>query len=249
MFELSFAFLVAAFFAGVFMFFAPCTFPLVPAFLAFISGVDDSSTSLNKTNGLVRNAIAFCFGFSLVFISVGILAGLAGELIGSMQGWLIKIGGLIVIFFGLVMMNIINLNKFFSSKSLVIPKIFTPGNVSSSALVGASFAFGWTPCVGPILASILLLATTQGEILTGGVLLTIFSLGLSIPFVLTALFYDRVKGKFSKWSKFSVWLMRIGGFFTVIFGLLLFFESFGLMVGFGTTVFMFLGLDFIFDLL
>ena len=247
MLELSLAFIIAAFFAGVLMFFAPCTFPLVPAFLAFISGIDGKEEGEKNQRGLVKNAIAFCLGFSLIFISFGILAGFAGELLGSLQGWLVKIGGIIVIFFGLVMMNVIKLNKFFSNKSLSIPKIFTPGNVSSSALVGASFAFGWTPCVGPILASILLLVSTQGELFTGGLLLGIFSLGLSVPFILTAIFYDRVKNKFTKWSHFSVIIMRIGGFLTVIFGLLLFFEAFGLMVQLGTEVFMFLGLDFIFD--
>ncbi len=247
MLEITLTFTIASFVAGVLMFFAPCTFPLVPAFLAFISGIDQNKKSGHKTRVLVKNAMAFCLGFSVVFIGFGILAGLAGSLLGSLEGWLLKIGGLIVIFFGLVMMNVIKLNSLFSGKTFALPKVFIPGNPVSSALVGASFAFGWTPCIGPILASILLLVSTEGELLTGAFLLAVFSLGLSLPFILTAFFYDKVKSRFNGWSSFNVIITRVGGFLTVIFGLLLFFGNFGILVEWGTEVFMLLGLDFIFD--
>jgi len=249
MLEVSIGFILSAFLAGVLMFFAPCTFPLVPAFLAFISGVGKDISDVKVKKVIVKNAIAFCLGFSFIFIGFGVLAGYAGELVGSMQGWLSRIGGLIIILFGLMMLDIIKINKFLSSKSFSIPKIFTPGNTKSSALVGASFAFGWTPCVGPILASILFLASTQGSLLTGGFLLAIFSLGLSVPFILTAIFYDKIKDRFKKWASVTVFLMKIGGAFMVLFGGLLFFESYGILVEVGTRVFMFLNLDFIFEYL
>jgi cytochrome c-type biogenesis protein len=246
MFELSLAFVFAAFVAGVLMFFAPCTFPLVPAFLAFISGIDTEKDK-DKSKTVVRNAVSFCLGFSFVFIGFGMLAGYFGELIGSTQGWLSKFGGLVIIVFGLMMLDVIKLNKFLSAKSFSIPKVFTPGNTKSSALIGASFAFGWTPCVGPILASILFLVSTQGSFLTGGLLLAIFSLGLSIPFILTAIFYDRVKDKFAHWASMTNLIMKLGGVLMIIFGLLLFFESYGILVEIGTKVFIFLNLDFIFN--
>jgi len=249
MLELSIGFVASAFLAGLLMFFAPCTFPLVPAFLAFISGADVGKQQDSEIKLIVKNSVAFCLGFSFVFITFGILAGYAGELIGLTQGILAKIGGFIIVLFGLMMLDVIKINKFISSKSFAIPKAFTPGNVKSSALIGASFAFGWTPCVGPILASILFLASTQSSLLSGGFLLAVFSLGLSIPFILTAIFYDKLKEKFVNWAFITTFVMKIGGVFMIFFGGLLFFESYGILVEVGTKVFTYFGLDFIFEYL
>ena len=184
--------IIPAFIAGLFTFLAPCTFPLVPGYLGFISGT--SAADLRDPNRLhaVRwkiflNGLLYVVGFSAVFILLGSLFGLGGAALVRYRIWLSRIGGVFVIFFGLYMMNLLRLPflKFLNTDTHIrATQWIRPGNPVSSFLFGATFAFGWTPCLGPILGSVLFLASTSGTVGQGAFLLAIFSLGLAVPFLI-----------------------------------------------------------------
>ena len=177
---------ISAFVAGLLMFLAPCTLPLVPAFIAFISGTTEKKLKVNSIVRIhiIKNAFAFVIGFSLVFIVFGMLAGFFGTVVGPLRIVLTQVGGVFIIFFGLMMLHIIKITPLMNDYKLTLPKWVHPGTPHSAFLIGATFAFGWTPCVGPVLASVLLLATTTATATSGAFLLFIFSLGLSIPLLL-----------------------------------------------------------------
>ena len=180
MIEVSIGFIAAAFFAGLLTFLAPCTLPLVPAYLGFISGVDQEAlknpaTAQAAQRKIFLNGLAFIIGFSFVFILFGVLAGFAGTALAPYRLWLARVGGVLVMLFGLFMLGFFKLPFFQSDKRIPIPSWLTLGKPSSSLFIGGTFALGWTPCVGPIPGSILLLAGTSGTVLQGGLMLAVFS--------------------------------------------------------------------------
>ena len=240
---LSISFVVSAFVAGLLMFLAPCTLPLIPGYIAFISG-----TNKKQEKDIIKNSIAFVLGFTFIFVLFGILAGLLGSYIAQFKGLISQVGGIIVIFFGLFMLNVIKVPYLSSMHTLHIPSIVQPGHTSAAFLIGAIFATGWTPCIGPILASILLLASATHSYFAGGFMLLIFSLGLAIPFVLTAVFYKKASVLFKKSSSFTKWINEIGGFFLIGIGILLLTNNFELLVMYGNQFYQNMGLGRLFDL-
>lgn len=221
---------IPAFIAGILTFLAPCTLPLVPGYLGFISGV-----SLNEIQGpelfknarwkIFLNGIFFVLGFSAVFILLGTLAGLGGATLAPYRIWLARIGGLVVIFFGLSMVGLFQLPLFKflkNEKHIQAGRFLRPGRPLASLLFGATFAFGWTPCVGPILGSILVLASASTTVSQGAVLLGIFSLGLAVPFLLVAFGIGSASQAIKKISKYLKVISMIGGIFLVILGIVLF---------------------------
>ena len=254
MIEISIAFVISAFVAGIFMFLAPCTLPLVPAYLAFISGVknedlEDPSKRAHAKALIVKNGITFVLGFSLIFIAFGMLAGFFGSFIGQFRSVLAQVGGVFIIIFGLMMLQIINIAPLMREHRLKMPAILTPGKPSSAFIMGSVFALGWTPCVGPVLASVLLLASTSTTVFSGGLLLAVFSLGLAVPFLITAVLYARASHVIAKYSGVTKWVGRVGGVFLIFIGILLFTDNFGLTVEYGYRVFNFFGFEGLFDLL
>jgi len=238
MIELSIGFIAASFFAGLLTFLAPCTLPLVPAYLGFISGVDqdalkDPSRARGARRRIFLNGLAFIGGFTLVFITFGVLAGIAGTALAPWRVWLSRAGGVLVILFGLFMLGVFKLPFFQSDKRIPIPKWLTLGKPSTSLVIGGTFALGWTPCVGPILGSILLLAGTSGTALQGGVMLFVFSLGLAIPFLVLALVFSKATEYIEHISKYLKWVSIIGGVFLIILGILLATGNFGLTIQYG----------------
>ncbi len=185
MIEIPLGFFVASFVAGFLTFLAPCTLPLVPAYLAFVGGVSAGA----GRGKVLRNALFFILGFSLVFVVFGLLAGGASSAFASYRPLLSQIGGVIVIFFGLYLLGVFNINVLARSLTFKLPSFLTPGSSAAALMLGLSFGFGWSPCIGPILGSILLLAAANSTALIGALLLLIFSVGLAIPFLITALFY------------------------------------------------------------
>ncbi len=185
---------IAAFVAGLFTFLAPCTLPLVPAYLAFISGVSlkdlaDDNKARAARRKILANSLLYVLGFSVVFIFFGILFGVGGESLRQYRPMLQRIGGILVIFFGLYMMKVFRLPGFQfldSERRFPAARIIKPGNPLSSFLFGSVFALGWTPCIGPILGSILTLAAASATVVQGGLLLAVFSLGLGVPFIAIA---------------------------------------------------------------
>lgn len=253
MIEISLAFAVSAFVAGLLTFLAPCTLPLVPAYLAFISGVSEEDLKNPEKAASARkkifiNGLTFIVGFSIVFILFGTLAGFLGQQLAPFRVWLGRIGGVLVIIFGLYMLDVFKL-PIFSGSSLKTPKWLTPGKPGSSFAIGATFAFGWTPCVGPILGSILLLASTSTTALQGGLLLLIFSIGLAIPFLLIALVFSRSTAYITKLSKYLGIISKIGGVFLILIGLLLASDNFGLTIQYGYELLDFLDYDRLYDYL
>lgn len=252
--EIGFIFIISTFFAGILTFLAPCTLPLVPAYLGFISGVDQDVLKNPETARAARrkiflNGLAFIIGFSLVFIAFGVLAGIAGQALAPYRIWMARIGGILVILFGLFMLGFFKLPFFQSDKRIPIPKWLTLGRPSSSLFIGGTFALGWTPCVGPILGSVLLLAGTSATAVQGGFLLAIFSLGLAIPFLIIALLFSRATRYIDSISKYLKWVSIIGGVFLILLGALLVTDNFGLTIQYGYELLDFINYDRLLDFL
>lgn len=224
MFEL--ALIPGAFMAGIFMFLAPCTLPIVPGYLAFIAG---------GSGKIMRNALAFVLGFSIVFILLGAFAGFFGMLIGPYRSLLAQLAGFIFILFGLTILGV--RIPILSSERHVAVSSFALGRAGSSFVIGTLFALGWSPCIGPILGTILLLASQSATALTGALLLGIFSLGLGIPFLLTAYFINYAGRVFSKLGYLTNAFSYFGGLVLIGIGLLMLTEQMGVFVNWGLSVF------------
>ena len=162
--------------AGLVTFLSPCVLPLVPGYLGYVSGAAQSK------GRLVLGAILFVLGFTLVFVTLGVLAGSAGLMFMANNFWVQAVLGALVILLGLAMIGQFK----FLQQTVKVP--FSPKvGLAGAPLLGMVFAFGWTPCIGPTLAAVLTLASTTGDPVRGGILATVYSLGIGIPFVLIAL--------------------------------------------------------------
>ena len=188
--------IIPTFIAGLITFLAPCTLPLVPGYLGFISGVSlkdlrDPEKAKKARLKIFINGLLYVIGFSAVFIVLGSLFGLGGQALAKYRVLFAQIGGVFVIFFGLFMLGVLHkvpgLGFLSGEKQFKAARHLQPGNPVSSLIFGATFAFGWTPCVGPILGSVLLLASASATVGQGAFLLFVFSLGLAVPFLLIAL--------------------------------------------------------------
>lgn len=240
--------IIPAFIAGVFTFLAPCTLPLVPAYLVFISGISlDEILNEDKKKTIRRkiflHAIFYVFGFSIVFILFGMFAGLAGQALSPLRLWISRLGGIVVIFFGLFLLRIFPIPFLRVQKRFSVPKFLKIGKLSTSFFVGVIFAFGWSPCIGPVLGSILLLAATSSSILQGGFLLMIYSLGLALPFLITAYSAGVAVSLIRKTERFLKFISLIGGIFLVFLGILLLTGNFQLLIIWGYRLFGFIGYE------
>ena len=246
--DISVSFALAAFIAGFLMFLAPCTLPLVPAYLAFVSGVAPGKENEKLSHRkMITRGLLFVFGFSLVFIIFGTLAGFFGVFTGTLRHVLIPVTGVIIIFFGLVMLRVIHLPVLDATHQVGWLRHVSPTGPFSSFVIGAAFALGWTPCVGPILGSVLLLAGTADTVLSGTLLLAIFSLGLAIPFVLTAVLYAQATQFLHKTERFLSISQYVGGVFLLVIGVLLLTDNFALTVTYGYRLTEWLGLGNLLD--
>ena len=202
-----------SFLEGVITFISPCLLPMLPVYVSYFAGGGERSTG--KT---LKASLGFVAGFSLTFIALGTLAGTVGGFLRSHQTAVNIVSGLIVIFFGLNFLGIIRLNLFRGSSR----QVETGDMGFFSALVfGLVFSVGWTPCVGAFLGSALMLASQQGQALTGMLMLLAYSLGLGIPFVISALLIDYLKSAFD-WIKRNYRLINaVCGWLLVLMGLLM----------------------------
>jgi len=178
-----------AFLAGLISFLSPCVLPLIPGYISYISGTSLEKLIEKKNNLIVIKTIFFTLGFSLIFISLGSTASFLGKFFLNNSNILRVIAGIIIIFFSLQLIGIINIK--FMNKDI---RIFTDRyrhNLTFPVLVGAAFAFGWSPCIGPILGSILALAAIEESIDKGIFLLSFYSLGLAIPFIISGILIDK----------------------------------------------------------
>ena len=212
MFELS-----IAFGAGLISFLSPCVLPLIPGYISFISGSSLNELLEKKKINLIP-LILFSMGFSFVFILFGAAASFLGQILLENSQTLRVIAGLIIIVFSLQLIGIINISFLNFEKKIYTQK---NNNIWFSFIVGMAFGFGWTPCIGPILGSILALASTEETIFKAVILLTFYSLGLAIPFILSGYLMQRFL-IFSKNFKKNINLVsKIGGFILLLTGILI----------------------------
>ena len=203
-----------SFLEGIITFISPCLLPMLPVYIVYFAGGKEQNTK--KT---VRNALGFVLGFSLVFVTLGAFAAAIGSFLHRYQTVVNIVSGVIVIIFGLNFTGLLKLG--FLNSSHRIDSSVKPLGFVSSLIFGIIFAVGWTPCVGAFLGSALLLASQQASLVKGVVMLLCYSLGLGIPFVLSALLIDKLKGAFDFIKKHYAVINIVCGVLLVIVGLLM----------------------------
>ena len=213
-----------AFFAGVLSFLSPCVLPLIPSYVSFITGISFKDltvgTDRKKIHYLtITNSIAFILGFSTVFIALGISSSAVGSFFFQYMDMIRIIGGVLVIIFGLFIAGILKLDFLMIQKKISLSG--KPAGYIGTFLVGMTFAAGWSPCIGPILGTILVYAGSKGSALYGFQLLAAYSLGLGVPFFLSALAINVFLSYSPKLAKFMRAIMLISGLLLIIFGILL----------------------------
>tara|TARA_B100000427_G_C15354919_1_gene527153 strand:+ start:77 stop:790 length:714 start_codon:yes stop_codon:yes gene_type:complete len=210
--------LLIAFGAGLISFLSPCVLPLIPGYISYISG-ESLGDIIEKQRKIVLKTILFTLGFSLVFISFGATASLIGNLLLEYSNALRIMAGIIIIIFSLQLIGILNLN-FLNSEKRFQTKNYS-NNLFFPVIVGAAFGFGWTPCIGPVLGSILTLAAVESSIGKGILLLSFYSLGLAIPFILSGYGISKFL-EFSKNFRKNIQIVSItGGVILLITGFLI----------------------------
>lgn len=229
------ALLIPAFFAGVLMFLAPCTLPLVPGYLAFISGIPEEEASASRRR-VLKNAAAFALGFSIVFILFGLFAGAFGVFLGTWRLVLSRAAGAVLVLFGLTMLGLFRLPILSGEYRARMPSILTVGKPQSSFLMGALFALGWSPCIGPVLGTILLMASASATALQGAYLLAVFSLGFSLPFLAAAFFIERAAFYISRLGSLAQGLSVFGGLLLILLGALMLSGNIGLITTWGLNI-------------
>jgi cytochrome c-type biogenesis protein len=224
---------LAAFLAGILSFLSPCVLPLVPGYVSLISGAtveEMQSQDRRMLSTVMLHSITFVLGFSVVFIALGAVATSIGQFANEYHSLLSKIAGIVVIIFGLHLTGLLKIKALYADKRLHDVK----GGASAigSFAVGFAFAFGWTPCIGPILATILVLAGAQGTVLKGIVLLAVYSLGLAVPFLLTSLGVDRFLAFYSRFRRHLHTVEVISGILLIAVGVLIFLNNLRMLSGY-----------------
>ena len=220
--------LMAAFLAGLFSFVSPCVLPLVPGYISFISGISLEEIEKGEKqykSKVIISSIFFILGFSLVFTLLGATATLLGSYLLEKAYILEKIAGIIIIIFGIHMSGLYRI-KFLDYEKRMYAKTKSINIIIGPFLMGLAFAFGWTPCVGPILAGILIYAGTQNTVYQGILLLIIYSAGLGIPFLLTALALNKFYQFSNKIKKYFNTIEIVGGTLLILFGFLILTDNF-----------------------
>lgn len=214
---------IVAFGAGLLTFLSPCLLPLIPSFIAYITGVSFADMTDRAKTGAVRkkcaiHALLFIAGFSIIFVILGLTATVIGKVLFSYQTLIRILGGILIIIFGLYLAGLLKMDFLTKERKIT----FHTGGVSylGSFLVGVAFAAAWTPCAGPILGSILVLAGTKASAAQGAALLSVYSLGIAVPFFLTAIAVNSFLGYFNKFKKIIGAINVVGGIFLIIVGIL-----------------------------
>lgn len=202
-----------SFLEGVVTFISPCLLPMLPIYVSYFAGGSEGR-SIRKT---LLNSLGFVGGFTIIFVAMGALAGSLGSLLREYQAIVNLVTGLIVILFGLHFLGFFRLGLF---KGMANRKMGELG-FFSAMLFGVVFSIGWTPCVGAFLGSALLLASQQGHIVSGILMLLLYSVGLGVPFIFSALLIDKLKSTFDWIKKNYTWINRICGILLIVVGILM----------------------------
>ncbi|MBI3358225.1 MAG: sulfite exporter TauE/SafE family protein [Nitrospirae bacterium] len=220
-----------AFSAGLLSFISPCILPLIPSYLSYLTGLSGPERRIDSKqsrNLVMKHAVIFILGFSTIFVLLGASATLLGQFFLLNQHIARQIGGGLIVFFGLYMTGMIKPNFLIQEARFYFAA--RPSGAIGSFLIGMAFGAGWTPCVGPILGTILVYASLSGSVTTGVGLLSVYALGLAVPFFLTAsgigFFLNYFKGRSLRWINVG------GGIFLVVVGALIFTNSLAYLTGY-----------------
>lgn len=229
-----------AFSAGALSFFSPCVLPLIPSYITYLTGlsfdqIQDTHPGTRVRLSIFLHSLVFGVGFSCIFISFGILAGVASSTfqqhLHEGLGWVQKIGGILVFLFGIHVSGLFRFNLLLREKRIQVHR--KPSTLLGTFLVGVAFAVGWTPCIGPILFAILALAAgTAGSIAKAIVLLTAYSVGMGVPFLISGLLFHRLLSFSNRLRKHLRTMEILTGGLLMMVGTLLFFNLFSLLSGY-----------------
>ena len=212
--------LLVALTAGVLSFLSPCVLPLVPSYLSFVTGMslEDLQEGVDRKATLIHSLL-FVTGFSIIFITLGASASFLGAFLRYYEVWIARIGGVVIIVLGLHLTGVLRIAPLMRERRLHVND--RPAGYLGTVGVGAAFGAGWTPCIGPVLGAILTLAGTQDTVWAGVSLLSVYSLGLAIPFLVSALALDWFLGVFSRFRRFLPMVERVSGVILIALGVLL----------------------------
>jgi cytochrome c-type biogenesis protein len=210
--------IAVAFLAGLLSFLSPCVLPLVPSYVGFLTGMTLGEMTGRRRAALIH-ALLFVGGFSLIFILLGASATALGRSLNYYQVWLQRIGGVLIILFGLLCLGVFKVPLLAQERRLQLER--KPVGYLGSVLVGMAFAAGWTPCIGPVLGGILGLAATSSDVSRGMLLLGVYSAGLALPFLIAAVALESFLEWFQRFRRFLPWVMRVSGGLLVLVGILL----------------------------
>lgn len=219
-----------AFFAGVLSFLSPCVMPLIPSYISYITGLSFKDLTESPERTRIRkvtflNSLAFVGGFTSIFVLLGASSTGIGRLFIQYRDIIRITGGVLIVIFGLFVAGILNLNFLMREKRLEFKN--RPAGLIGSFLMGITFGAGWTPCIGPILGSILIYASTKESVIYGMGLLGAYSLGLGFPFVLSALAINSFLSYMKKIHRYVRYVMIISGLILIAFGIMLITNSIG----------------------
>ncbi|MCU4750321.1 cytochrome c biogenesis CcdA family protein [Streptomyces sp. G-5] len=207
-----------ALFGGLVSFFSPCVLPLVPGYLSYVTGASGADLKDARRGRMFVGTLLFVLGFTAVFVSTGALFGEFGRTLLEHRELLNKIAGVLMVIMGLLFMGLL---PRLSGRQFKLP--VKPGvGLAGAPLLGVVFGIGWTPCIGPTLASVQFLAFNEATAGRGALLTIFYCLGLGAPFILAALFFRRALGAFAWFKRHYVWVMRLGGLMMIVTGVLLF---------------------------
>lgn len=216
------------FLAGILSFLSPCVLPLVPSYLSFVTGMslEDLQEGVDRHRVLVHSAL-FVTGFTLIFVLLGASASFIGRFLNYYSDWIERIGGIIIIVLGLHLMGVFKMARLMREKRVHLAN--KPTGYLGTVVVGFAFGAGWTPCIGPALGAVLTMAASRDQVGQGTMLLFVYSMGLAIPFILSALALERFLSAFSRFRRFLPAVQVAAGALLVLLGILLVTGSFTLL--------------------
>ena len=210
--------LLVAFSAGLLSFLSPCVLPLVPSYVTFITGMSLEDVQRTRRTAMAH-ALLFVLGFTLIFLALGAGATMLGAMLRVHREWIARVGGVMVIVFGLYLLGVFNVGAFARERRVHLAD--KPVGYLGTVLVGIAFGAGWTPCIGPILGGILTYTMSSADLGRGMQLLGAYSLGLAVPFVLAAALVDRFLAVSARLRRHMAWVSRVSGALLIVVGLLM----------------------------
>lgn len=232
---------IGAFVAGLLSFLSPCVLPLIPSYITYITGLSFSDLDAEHPSHVVRrktmlHSLAFVAGFTVIFVLLGASATFIGSFLQEHMELVRKAGGVLIMVFGVHVTGLVPFKWLLGEKRVSLKN--KPAGYAGSFFVGLAFAAGWTPCIGPILASILMIAATEEKVGYGVVLLLLYSIGLGIPFLLSSLALHRFILVFNRFKKHIRLFEIITGFFLIVIGIMIFTNWLSILSGYANMLFL-----------